>query len=477
MARTKQNAKRSVGLSHMEYHNNLSVAGIHALAQDDLIEEEQPDEVTDQSDNDDMSFDDEPDDFESMYCVICHNGGGLINCDICHRDVCTDCLGNIDITTVQEDWHFLCPSCHVMTLGNSDKYHAFHSHNGSRNVHSEPSRVTGTMVAPQHAFCSTAPVVILSFRLKSLTKEASIPDLFHMNLNSYFWNTKGNLQYFDIPFNFETDRDAAIHSRKMEKLCAGIMTIPNVRVVTFIYTHSNVQVGDLYHASNAASSIEDWFTIVLTEHFKKLCHVIRLHYMFILACGAIVNKKESLEALREQLFLYKVPFTLGFTTATLNAHLCSDFVGHFATRVIVELAVPKQSTMCKMLGMSFTLRRHSSVVVFRYEGLMGDKRVDVEKYVWHHPKLAPAGHPLPYQCPICKALCCLESRTGRNHNKTHIAGYQCINNTCTYRCLWEVSYDPKKLDKEHGKWYRTLHNGKEVADDEDEDEEDVYYKL
>ncbi|KAH9912007.1 uncharacterized protein B0H18DRAFT_1127734 [Fomitopsis serialis] len=192
------------------------------------------------------------------------------------------------------------------------------------------------------------------------------------------------------------------------------------------------------------------------EHFKKLCHVIRLHYMLILACGAIVNKNESLEALREQLLLYKVPFMLGFMTATLNVHLCSDFVGHFATRVIIELAVP-------------------NIVMFRYESLMSDRRVDVEKYVWHHPKLAPAGHPLLYQCPICKALCYLESRTG--HNKRHLAGYQCINKMCTYRCLWEVSYDPTKLDKEHGKWFRELHEGEEVADDEDEDEEDVYYQL
>ncbi|TFY57519.1 hypothetical protein EVJ58_g6976 [Rhodofomes roseus] len=163
---------------------------------------------------------------------------------------------------------------------------------------------------------------------------------------------------------------------------------------------------DLYHAHDATLPIDEWFNIVLTDEFKGPCDKVSQHWMFILACGAIVNNNTACMHLKRQLLEYnKVPFVFGFSAATFNAHLSSDFIIHFATRVVIQLAVPLRHTMARMRNMSFSLRLHSGVIVFRYHNSMENTPlITVKNYVWHHPNLAPGGMRIPSQCPDCMRL-------------------------------------------------------------------------
>ncbi|TFY52085.1 hypothetical protein EVJ58_g10209 [Rhodofomes roseus] len=449
MARTTQNASKSVGLSDYRQRSNLSREQILALIngvtddedmeldeQEDKPESEQESNVTDH-------------DQSSIYCYRCHNGGSLVTCCRCTRDVCAQCLGRLDFSAIQDVWSFICPVCHGEDKQLKDEpYYAFYLGRSIPAVQ-EPCPVVGTNIGPRKAFCSTAPVVILSFRLKSLGNRGSVPLMLRTHLESYFWCTD-NLHYHDIVFDFHTVKDAAIHARRMKSL------VPNVRLVTFIYTHSNVHTGDLYHAHDATSPIDEWFNIVLTDEFKVLCDKVSQHWMFILACGAIVNNNTARMHLKRQLLEYKVPFAFGFSAAMFNAHLSSDFIIHFATRVIIQLAVPLRHTMARMLNMSFSLRLHSGVIVFRYHNSMENTpSITVENYVWHHPNLAPGGMRIPSQCPDCMRLGTLKPiKSVERDTMQYFAGFKCK------RCKWMkrkwVSYDPRDgnlVDKVNGKWF------------------------
>lgn len=176
------------------------------------------------------------------------------------------------------------------------------------------------------------------------------------------------------------------------------------------------------------------------------------HWLFILACGAIVNIPSALEELKESLLFYKVPFTVGFSAETFNAHLASDFFEKFGTRVLIEGAPLTSKTVCHMLDLTWNLRRHRSVNLFRLScDDSGNNSLAHECYVWHHPTLAPAGHVAPFQCPTCLRILSVESFYCGG-----FAGYYCSYDKCSFAAEWEIDYDVNSLDKYHGRWVMNI---------------------
>ena len=91
------------------------------------------------------------------------------------------------------------------------------------------------------------------------------------------------------------------------------------------------------------------------------------HWLFLLACGAVVNNSQASDDLQQTLHYWEIPYTFGFTAPSFNAHLASDFIANFATRVIIENADLKPESLCKLLDMCYNLRRHGTLLLFRYK--------------------------------------------------------------------------------------------------------------
>ena len=154
------------------------------------------------------------------------------------------------------------------------------------------------------------------------------------------------------------------------------------------------------------------FTNGLVQFFDKVLTTFYLeysvlfshpdHWMFLLACGAVVNNRIALEDLQSTLSEWNVPYTFGFTAPTFNTHLTSDFIAHFGTRILIQTAGLKEKTICHMLDLCWNLCRHGSLILFRYS--YDDKCVLREEYQWIHLTLQPGRHPLPMQCPLCKCI-------------------------------------------------------------------------
>lgn len=175
------------------------------------------------------------------------------------------------------------------------------------------------------------------------------------------------------------------------------------------------------------------------------------HWMFLLACGAVVNNGDALDDLQSTLYKWKVPYTFGFTAPTFNAHLASEFFAIFGTRVIIEEAPLKEKTICSMLDLCWSLRRHGSLLLFRYPEHESQQWMLREEYMWFHIKLQPAGKPVGMQCPLCKCIGCLDTfhyKLGTHKN----AGIKCLNQNCRYRKQWTVTYERNEINKEQGNW-------------------------
>ncbi|KAH9914546.1 uncharacterized protein B0H18DRAFT_1045008 [Fomitopsis serialis] len=442
MARTKATAKKAVGLLTSARHNDLDDG--HAV----------PAEISDVNMDDappapqSIEADDGGEAWHEIYCYMCHNGGDMLICDWCLRAMCSECLNKIDITKVPQKWDFKCPTCYYKDWKDKDKYYAFQL-NGER-VMDEPTIISGGLVGPQHAHVNTRHLAIVVFRLKSLERKGSIPELLKAHLESWFWQTN-TLHYYDIPFDLQDLQDADRHAQRVRAVIDKLIDVECRRVVTFVYTHSNILRGDLYHAWDATSSIDKFFFRVLTppylEYTKQYGETS--HWMFILACGAIITSPKALDTLDNELLKHRVPFCIGFTASSLNAHLAADFIIAFGSRVLIERARLTSKTLRKLLQLSWSLRRHGSIVLFRLcDNEAGMRWIAREEYVWHHRKLAPAGHPTPLQCPECKHLHTLKTFYTDAH-----AGYVCMMKDCSFEAEWEVDYDAEaELDAYDGGW-------------------------
>lgn len=116
------------------------------------------------------------------------------------------------------------------------------------------------------------------------------------------------------------------------------------------------------------------------------------HWLFLLACGAVVNNSQASDDLQQTLHYWEIPYTFGFTAPSSNAHLASDFIANFGTCVIIENADLKPESLCKLLDMCYNLRRHGTLLLFCYKE--NSQGIWQEQYRWHHPKLQPGGIPL-----------------------------------------------------------------------------------
>lgn len=146
--------------------------------------------------------------------------------------------------------------------------------------------------------------------------------------------------------------------------------------------------------------------------------------MFLLACGAVVNKYEALLALKNSILKYNISHLIGFTSPVFNSYITTDFVRDFVTRVAIDGQKPDHGAMTNMLTCSHLLRRHGSVITF--ERVVGAKStrayVQVYEYTWIHTRLAPGGVPAPYQCTHCFAI---GKVSGFVREKDHKAGWRC----------------------------------------------------
>ncbi|EPT00501.1 hypothetical protein FOMPIDRAFT_1049544 [Fomitopsis schrenkii] len=378
------------------------------------------------------------------------NGGDVVFCDYCFRAVCSECLDDFDVINLPPNTLFKCPSCWQTMHGTKRPYYAFHDLN-HKSITPSPTRVTGRYVAPKYAHCNTRSLAIVVFRQTSLSLEGSMPEYLQAHLKTWFLPV-GSMLFIDIPFELDINDGKSFkdHAARVHEAIDPILKSDHFyRLVTFVYAHSHSTRGHLYINSTTAIQPSNFFEKVLTEEYLQYAMHFpqEEHWMFMLACGALVNNSHARGNLEATLRKWSIPYTFGFTAPTFNMHLASNFLSIFGTRVIIKGAPLKRKTICQMLDLCWSLRRHGSVVLFRYQ--FEDDNILCEEYKWYHHKLQPGGEPVGMQCRRCDCIGCLKAYFFKCDNiKT--AGIRCTN--CTYRLERNVDYEENQIDHYNGSW-------------------------
>ena len=175
------------------------------------------------------------------------------------------------------------------------------------------------------------------------------------------------------------------------------------------------------------------------------------HWLFLLACGAVVNNGTASDDLQKTLKDWEVPYTFGFTAKSFNAHLASVFIAQFATRIIIKNADLSEHSLCHLLDLCYNLCRHGSLLLFCSKPNVA--WILREEYKWHHHKLQPGGIPLPMQCACCKCIGCLKSFYSEDDGVRR-AGFRCIHEGCRWYKQAVVTYKADQLHSYHGNWFK-----------------------
>ncbi|EPS97358.1 hypothetical protein FOMPIDRAFT_1052572 [Fomitopsis schrenkii] len=313
------------------------------------------------------------------------NSGDVVFCNYCFHAVCSECLDYFEAINLPPNTLFKCPSCWQTMHGTKEPYYAFYDLNHKS--------------------------ITLGHWQKSLSLEGSLPEYLQAHLKTWFLPV-GSMLLIDIPFelNINDRKSFKDHLARVHEAIDPILKSDQFyHLVTFGYVHSHSTHGHLYINSTTAIQHSNFFEKVLTkEYLEYTSHFPQEeNWMFMLACGALVNNHHTCGNLQATPCKWSIPYTFGFTAPTFNMHLASNFLAIFGTRVIIEGALLKQKTICHMLDLCWSLRHHGSVVLFHYQ--FEDDNILCKEYKWYHHKLQPGGEPVGMQCRHCDCIGCFKA--------------------------------------------------------------------
>lgn len=108
----------------------------------------------------------------------------------------------------------------------------------------DPATIHGHIETPSRSQISSNPILVLHFVLTSLDPLGSPAAIMQHKLRPY--RPKDSLQFHKIIFNIGTDEKAERHAESMEILVGRLKLLEYERVEIFVYTHSEVERGDIW---------------------------------------------------------------------------------------------------------------------------------------------------------------------------------------------------------------------------------------
>ncbi|KAG1728831.1 uncharacterized protein EDB91DRAFT_1160485 [Suillus paluster] len=335
---------------------------------------------------------------KNHFCMLCQGGVAegvsIYECNEpdCPRVMCTRCI-SIPSNCVQEVTQpgvkFRCIHCHTSSDKKSNQltlYYGFFR--DGEPVLPTFLEVCGQLEFSRRSQISSAPILIVHFKLAGCGATASPIDATHTFLAPYF--PHGGLRLVNVVFDLA---DIDYYSKQCVKLVNDVMEDRKYEFVCIAITD---------HTNDAIGAVPE-FMDTLLDPWRNVIRRAKDTTLFLLGCGAIVNQPENFRGLRTSIVNHRISSAVAFTAKHFRPTSACHFMISFAQSVLIE-CFPLREAFPKILDQS-ELGMHSDVILMsvtsgdNHDGLA--MLLQCTRYSWAHVTARPWGNTLPIQCPQC----------------------------------------------------------------------------
>ncbi|KAG2140329.1 hypothetical protein BD769DRAFT_1384081 [Suillus cothurnatus] len=279
------------------------------------------------------------------------------------------------------------PDMHVPELGQADvRFRCMHCHTALAKKLNEN--------VPY--YISTAPVLIIHFKLVNHPTAGSPADMIHSFLQLYF--PHGGLHLLDVIFDFGTARKTNAYSQQCTALVNDLEKEEYSLVCIIITTHTDDTHRDPFVGHDkkgnyiAASVIE--FMNVLLPPWHDIIQCAQESTLFFMGCGAIINQSDAFHDLRLSVLEYTFSSAVAFTAPHFQPPYTCHLALAYAELVLIE-RFNIHKAFPEIIAQSYRLGMHTSIILMTRFKHNGAAALECTRYAWAHTASHPWGFTLP----------------------------------------------------------------------------------
>ncbi|KAF9232540.1 hypothetical protein BU15DRAFT_67363 [Melanogaster broomeanus] len=258
-------------------------------------------------------------------------------------------------------------------------------------------------------------------------------------LRPYFPDANG-LNVFDLEFDLGTVAKRKQYVQLASAMAVKVRQAKAQNVLVTISNHTDEASGDLFLGELCHKNVAATFMNCLLSPFASETPGAML---YLLACGSIVQKSESFEALRNSV----ARSVLAFDAERLQPLLTWPFLVQVTEAVFIE-GHSVEAAIPNALARSIRLGQHSGLRVMTLCPTSSATRkvLNTTSYFWSHHDYCPWGNNLPLQCPQCGTA----QKWSRDKYSKNTYVFRCRFHKCGWDTLTRnfakppVSYEFKK---------------------------------
>ncbi|KAJ8597852.1 hypothetical protein M405DRAFT_211 [Rhizopogon salebrosus TDB-379] len=386
---------------------------------------------------------------ENEFCMLCRDGVDkkhhIYACDECPRVMCTRCMEiPSDYLPLfgQPDVHFRCLHCHTASAKKSQATPYYGFFRQGQPILPSFLSIRGQLEFSKRSEVSAAPVLIIHFQLVNSAATGNPMDIMHSCLTPYF--PRGGLRMLNVVFDLGTLHKIKDYSALYTKLANDIIKENYQIVCIAITTHTDDERGDPFlgcnRGSSVAASVPDFFDRLLSP-WRDVIRCAQDATLFLLCCGAIVNRPEAFRDLRASVDTHGLSYVVAFTALHFQPSFLCHFLTAYAELIIIERFTIREA-FPEILGQSYRIGMHTDVILLTTSRVNSSATLRCTRYTWAHATARPWGFNLPSQCPLCGCIDQWKRIHGLDSG-TYI--FECIYEGCDQRYTFSCPTGAKLL--------------------------------
>ncbi|KAG1732857.1 uncharacterized protein EDB91DRAFT_1251594 [Suillus paluster] len=367
------------------------------------------------------------------FCIVCRDGSvdedRLFLCNACPRVMCSHCIDIPSGAAHQleaDDVTFLCVYCHVGKERHGRRGYSpyFGFYRNDKPLFPSFLPIRATLEVSLHSQLSSTPVLMLHLVLVDHDMTGGSFELTADFLRPYF--PSGGLEFQAVTFDIGNDTKIAKYQSDAARTVQSLLKSTWTRVVIAITNHTDNDEGDPFvgyetkKKSYVSARVHTVLDILLSP-WDPLIRGAAESYLWLLSCGALINKPTSFACLQAAVINHRMTATIGFNAVRFQPTFATHLLLAFAELVLIG-CFAIQVAFPDMLGQSYKLGRHSNVFLMMPNS---SGSLTVTQYAWTHTELRPWGQYLPVQCPQCGWI-----NAWRSVNVGKVYHFECKNDAC-----------------------------------------------
>ncbi|KAG2128476.1 hypothetical protein BD769DRAFT_1667596 [Suillus cothurnatus] len=259
--------------------------------------------------------------------------------------------------------------------------------------------IQGQLEYSKRSQISTAPVLIIHFKLVDHPTAGSPADMIHSFLQPYF--PHGGLHLLDVIFDFGTARKTNAYSQQCTALVNDLEKEEYSLVCIIITTHTDDTHGDPFVGHDKKDvmgllSVHECFAPTVARRNPMRSRIDAI----FMGCGAIINQSDAFRDLRSSVLEYTFSSAVAFTAPHFQPPYTCHLALAYAELVLIERFNIREA-FPEILAQSYRLGMHTSIILMTRFKHNGAAALECTRYAWAHTASRPWGFTLPVQCPQC----------------------------------------------------------------------------